>query len=117
MPYTPRHPCAVPGCPNLTERKYCEAHADRQRQDNRRPQNDIYNRRWRKVSKLFLAAHPLCVECQRQGKLTPATVVDHIVPHRGDPQRFWDENNWQGLCKPCHDRKTLTEDIKPEYKF
>ena len=21
-------------------------------------------------------------------------------------QLFWDENNWQPLCKDCHDRKT-----------
>ena len=42
----------------------------------------------------------------KEGKLTPATVVDHIVPHRGDPRLFWDEKNWQPLCKECHDRKT-----------
>jgi 5-methylcytosine-specific restriction protein A len=39
----------------------------------------------------------------------PATVVDHIVPHRGDPVLFWDEANWQGLCKLCHDAKTARE--------
>jgi 5-methylcytosine-specific restriction protein A len=22
---------------------------------------------------------------------------------------FWDEDNWQALCKPCHDRKTAVE--------
>ena len=41
-------------------------------------------------------------------KLTPATVVDHIIPHRGDKRLFWDEKNWQPLCKDCHDRKTGT---------
>lgn len=39
-----------------------------------------------------------------------ATEVDHIIPHRGDQQLFWDTNNWQGLCKPCHSRKTAQED-------
>ena len=97
--------------------RYCEDHADRQQADNRRIQNDIYDRRWRRVSKAFLRAHPLCVACEAEGKLTPATVVDHIVPHRGDRKLFWDESNWQGLCKRCHDTKTLTEDIRPEYKF
>lgn len=24
---------------------------------------------------------------------------------------FWDKvNNWMGLCKPCHSKKTATED-------
>ena len=50
--------------------------------------------------------HPLCAECLKNSVLTPATVVDHIVPHRGDYALFWDENNWQPLCKSCHDRKT-----------
>ena len=32
-----------------------------------------------------------------------ATLVDHKTPHRGDPERFWDqEKNWQGLCATCH---------------
>lgn len=30
-------------------------------------------------------------------------VCDHIRPHRGDPALFWDEDNLQTLCKPCHD--------------
>lgn len=38
-----------------------------------------------------------------------ATVVDHIIPHRGNEELFWDEDNWQGLCKRCHDRKTWRE--------
>ena len=119
VPYKSHHPCAVPGCPNLADagQRYCEAHADRQRQDNRRIQNDIYDRRWRKVSKAFLAAHPLCVMCLAEGKLTPATVVDHIIPHRGDLVLFWDESGWEALCVSHHNRKTLTEDIRPEYMF
>ena len=33
-------------------------------------------------------------------------LLDHIIPHRGDQKLFWDEGNWQALCKACHDRKT-----------
>ncbi len=39
-----------------------------------------------------------------------ATVVDHIVPHKGDQQLFWDTRNWQSMSKPCHDKKTAKED-------
>jgi 5-methylcytosine-specific restriction protein A len=37
-------------------------------------------------------------------------VVDHVVPHRGDPVVFWDQDNWRALCKRCHDAKTARED-------
>jgi 5-methylcytosine-specific restriction protein A len=49
------------------------------------------------------------VPCAAAGRLAPATVVDHVVPHRGDPVLFWDENNWAPSCKRCHDRKTARE--------
>ncbi|WP_233882799.1 HNH endonuclease [Brevibacillus laterosporus] len=42
--------------------------------------------------------------------LTGATVVDHIVPHKGDKTLFWDRKNWQPLCEQCHNRKTARED-------
>jgi 5-methylcytosine-specific restriction protein A len=57
----------------------------------------------------MLSEHPLCVECERQGRITPATVVDHIVPHKGNLELFWDENNLQAICKRCHDGKTAGE--------
>jgi 5-methylcytosine-specific restriction endonuclease McrA len=64
-----------------------------------------YGPRWRRARAAYLARHPLCVPCAAAGRLAPATVVDHVVPHRGDPVLFWDERNWQGLCKPCHGRQ------------
>ena len=62
-------------------------------------------------------SHPLCAECRKQGRYTKATVVDHIVPHRGDQKLFWDRSNWQPLCKACHDRKTWREDNRPTYTY
>jgi len=41
--------------------------------------------------------------CEAQGRITLATVVDHIVPHRGDRDLFFDPTNLQSLCKPHHD--------------
>lgn len=64
-----------------------------------------YDSKWQKARKAYLAKHPLCVMCLGQGRTTAATVVDHIVPHKGDNKLFWDfKNNVQSLCKPCHDR-------------
>jgi 5-methylcytosine-specific restriction endonuclease McrA len=31
-----------------------------------------------------------------------ATVVDHIIPHKGDRKLFWSRANWQPLCVSCH---------------
>ncbi|WP_460274261.1 HNH endonuclease signature motif containing protein [Celeribacter sp. ULVN23_4] len=49
--------------------------------------------------------YPVCVRCG-----APATVVDHIIPHKGDDRLFWDKTNWQALCKPCHDRQKQREE-------
>lgn len=62
-----------------------------------------YNTAWDKARRTYLAQHPLCVFCEQQGIVSPASVVDHIKPHRGDQTLFWDTANWQALCKPHHD--------------
>lgn len=72
-----------------------------------------YTSRWQKARLGYLAAHPLCAQCERQGRIEAAAVVDHIVPHRGDKALFWDSGNWQGLCAPCHNSKTGKEKRDP----
>jgi 5-methylcytosine-specific restriction protein A len=70
-----------------------------------------YDSRWDKARKTYLAHNPLCVMCKREGRVTPATVVDHIKPHKGDKALFWDsENNWQSLCAPHHNRDKQREE-------
>jgi 5-methylcytosine-specific restriction enzyme A len=68
-----------------------------------------YGSRWRRARAAYLARNPLCVRCQAAGYIGSSTVVDHVVPHRGDAALFWDEANWAALCKPCHDAKTARE--------
>ena len=108
MPKRPKRPCRCPGCPNLCESgTYCPEHSAESPDRLRGSATERgYDAKWRRARKRFLRSHPLCANCLSQGVLTPATVVDHIVPHRGDRALFWDENNWQPLCKSCHDRKT-----------
>lgn len=62
-----------------------------------------YGGRWQKCREAYLVRHPLCVFCEKANRIEIATVVDHIVPHKGDQKLFWDRSNWQGLCKACHD--------------
>jgi 5-methylcytosine-specific restriction enzyme A len=71
-----------------------------------------YTYKWQQASKGFLAKHPLCQcpDCDEGRKrVTPSTVVDHHIPHRGDMTLFWDRSNWRALSKPCHDAKTQRE--------
>jgi 5-methylcytosine-specific restriction enzyme A len=71
-----------------------------------------YNARWQRASKAFLVEHPLCMcgECDNgKRRIRPATVVDHIRPHRGNFELFWNASNWQALAKVCHDKKTARE--------
>lgn len=87
--------------------------ASQQRYDATRPSSSArgYGKRWGRYRRAFIARHPLCVMCQRNGRLVSATQVDHIraVTGPGDPL-FWDESNHQALCRSCHSRKTVTVD-------
>lgn len=114
MPMAPKRPCSAPGCPELVEARFCERHsrAARQQDDARRGSaaSRGYGRRWQKARTAYLAEHPLCRSCEAEGRVTAATVVDHVEPHRGDMAQFWSEANWQPLCKRHHDTKTASED-------
>ncbi|WP_298494800.1 HNH endonuclease [uncultured Maritimibacter sp.] len=61
-----------------------------------------YGNKWRTARAAFLAIHD---RCTWPGCGAPATVVDHVVPHRGDERLFWDQSNWQPLCTHCHSNK------------
>lgn len=116
----PDVPCRHPGCPALVPygQKYCEKHKALHPEEIRSAAGRGYTAAWRKASKAFLRdVQPLCQQCLKEGRYTKATVVDHIVPHRGDPKLFWDKTNWQGLCKRCHDRKTRQEDSCQMYVY
>ncbi len=69
-----------------------------------------YNYRWRCARLDYLQRNPLCVECRKRNYVVPATVVDHVIPHRGDETLFWDQGNWAAMCAACHSRKTVKRD-------
>ena len=121
MPFKPKHPCRHHGCPALidADKQYCDVHAPLHAESTERGSSSArgYNRQWQKARKRYLASHPFCVMCLKEGRMTKATVVDHIIPHRGDPDLFWDESNWQPLCKHHHDQKTSTQDMNPVYGY
>jgi len=112
MPTPFSKPCQHAGCHNyaLSGQRFCKEHLNDRWQKRKGSTERGYNYRWQQFRDSFLKAHPLCEECKRNGKVTPATDVDHIVPHKGNKNIFWDENNLQALCHACHARKTVNED-------
>ncbi len=118
MPSSAPKPCKQNGCRALLlAGAYCDQHAKvKQKQSDQHRATSTqrgYGYRWQQTSKGFLRSHPLCQcpECDNgRVRITPATVVDHIIPHRGDMKLFWDRDNWQSMAKECHDKKTATED-------
>lgn len=61
----------------------------------------LYNARWQRRRAQQLRDEPLCRFCAALGHVVAATIADHVVPHRGDPELF--EGELQSLCKRCHD--------------
>jgi len=125
-PFAPKRPCPGAGmrrnsCPNLIAKgeRYCsmcmpahtkEKHAQSREYEQTPGRQWMKSRRWRKAREIFLNEHPLCAECLKESRDKAATIVDHIKPHRGDYELFWDTTNWQALCASHHSSKTNSED-------
>lgn len=120
MPVRAPKPCAQPACPTLiaASQRYCVDHqrkvwagqAQARREDPERHALDRQYRstRWRKYATWFVRHHPLCAECERQGETTASSLVDHIVPTVSGGA-FWEPDNHQALCDPCHRVKSAPE--------
>ena len=65
---------------------------------------------WERMRQTQLRSEPLCRYCGQIGDITPATVVDHIKPHKGQRVLAFDQDNLQSLCKPCHDKWAQAKD-------
>jgi len=115
MPVRAKSPCVSPGCRELvTSPGYCQAHKKQKQKaaDVERGSSASrgYGYRWRLARLAYLCEHPLCKQCTELGMISAATVVDHVIPHKNDKTMFWQQDNWQSLCKSCHDTKTATQD-------
>ena len=97
-----------------------------QRAVDRRRSETQPSRRWYKLAlwarrrAAQLANEPLCCMCADTGKVTPATIVDHVIPHRGDWSLFA-SGELQSLCKFHHDSAKRIEEnaqfggVRPEW--
>jgi 5-methylcytosine-specific restriction protein A len=63
-----------------------------------------YGRQWQLLRQVVLNEEPVCRRCMARGRVTAATVVDHIRPLRDGGDH--DRGNLQPLCVDCHAVKT-----------
>lgn len=64
---------------------------------------------WARLRKKQLAREPLCRFCRSKGIITEGIECDHIQDHKGEESLFYDIENIQTLCKPCHSKKTIMD--------
>jgi 5-methylcytosine-specific restriction protein A len=112
MAAPPQRYCLTPGCRAKVRRGHCPVHARALAQTTRGLRKRALGnpRRYREKVRLpFLALHPLCLACKAEGITRLASEIDHIEPHRDNPEKFWNWSNLQALCKSHHFAKTRQE--------
>ena len=65
-----------------------------------------YDSSWRMVRLQHLLNHPLCMDCLKEKKLTPANEVHHIKKLADNPTLRDEPPNLLSLCKSCHSVRT-----------
>lgn len=107
--------CRHAGCGELVPGGYCDQHKPAERKQRLQGQQD-YNRRrsesdrlystqrWKKLSIVFRKRNPLCCECDADGLVRPADLVDHIKPAKSHPDLFFEWSNLRALCQECHNK-------------
>lgn len=118
--------CSHAGCKRLVKlnERYCDKHKPKEQHISKTSDysNMIHSsNRWRKTSRLYREANPICEACLRASKegdqsrteragmmSNLATSVDHIVPlfAGGEP---YDWSNLQSLCDYHHALKSQRE--------
>lgn len=107
MPRKPKRPCSHPGCPKLTDGRYCDEHTKLHNHNyekyERNPQTKKrYGRVWKRIRDSYVKTHPFCERCFEKGILVEVEEVHHIKPLAEGGTH--DRSNLISLCRPCHAR-------------
>ena len=107
MPRKPKRPCSHPGCPNLTDGRFCEEHTRQHNQDYEKYERNKSNKRrygraWKRIRDKYVSLHPFCEVCYEKGILVETEEVHHKKPlsEGGTHER----DNLIAPCKSCHSR-------------
>ena len=65
---------------------------------------------WRRFRDYYIGLHPLCEQCEAEGRETPAQMVDHIQ-EIADGGALTSEDNALSMCWKCHGLKTANEKL------
>ena len=111
MPRRAPSPCNYPGCGELVAagRGPCPTHKGvvRKAYDEARKRDPITrfygSGRWKRLRRRKLDKTPLCEPCERDGRLTGADTVHHIIEIR-DGGATMDFDNLESICRSCHAR-------------
>ncbi len=126
MPYKPRPPCRVPGCPRLALPGHaaCEVHQPRISRERAEAAREYDRRRgsartrgydrdsWEPARARYLSANPWC---RWPGCHRPANTVHHIIPlaQGGDHNPL----NLVGFCAPHHSRYEVSVGSRVRYSI
>ena len=107
MPRRPKRPCSHPGCPELTDGRFCEKHAKEENKRYEKYDRDPavrrrYGRAWKRIRDSYVKIHPFCELCYEKGVLVRTEEVHHKTPLSMGGTH--DRENLIALCKSCHAR-------------
>lgn len=108
LPRKPKRPCSHPGCPRLTDTRFCEEH---EKQENKRYEKydrdpavrRRYGRAWKRIRDSYATEHPLCERCLKEGRYVKMEEVHHKKPLSLGGTH--DRSNLESLCKVCHSKE------------
>ena len=105
MPTKPKKPCAYPGCPNLTDGRFCPEHQQKVNSNYEKYGRDKstkkrYGRAWKRIRDKYAAEHPFCELCFERGIIVPTEEIHHKLPLSEGGTH--DRSNLIALCKSCH---------------
>ena len=105
VPSKPKKPCAYPGCPNLTDGRYCPEHQQKVNSNYEKYGRDKatkkrYGRAWTRIRDKYAAEHPFCELCFDRGIIVPTEEIHHKKPLSEGGTH--DRSNLIALCKSCH---------------
>ena len=105
MPRKPKHPCSYPGCPKLTDKRFCEEHeklsnSNYEKYGRDKSTKKRYGRAWKRIRDKYAAEHPFCELCFERGIIVPTEEIHHKLPLSEGGTH--DRSNLIALCKSCH---------------
>ena len=87
MPRKPKRPCSYPGCPNLTDGRYCPEHQQKVNSNYEKYGRDKstkkrYGRAWKRIRDKYASEHPFCELCFERGIIVETEEIHHLYSPR-----------------------------------